>query len=199
MKTRTSTKGKNLTSDFIDYKKAMLKGNELLWDKNPIIGFYIIFALNSGLRVSDIKKIKHSDLIDKEVNSKLELIETKTGKRKELALNAKIINSYSDLCKKLNESGGYNKEGLVFVSQKNTVYSTVSLNRILKRVFAGYAEHISTHSLRKGFGRHVYELNERSEAALVMLSLCFQHSSIKITRGYLGITREEINDIYINL
>ena len=47
------------TSDFIDYDKAMLKGRELLWnDKQMVIGFYIIFSINTELRVSDVLNIK---------------------------------------------------------------------------------------------------------------------------------------------
>ena len=55
---RLYSKAKKI-SDFIDYDKAMLKGRELLWnDKQMVIGFYIIFSINTELRVSDVLNIK---------------------------------------------------------------------------------------------------------------------------------------------
>jgi len=42
--------------------QALLKGRELLWtDKQMIIGFYIIFSINTGLRVGDVLQRKHSE------------------------------------------------------------------------------------------------------------------------------------------
>ena len=55
---------------------------------------------------------------------------------------------------------------------------------------------ISTHSMRKSFGRRVYESCGESEKALNYLSELFNHSSISITRKYLGIRQEELNNIY---
>ena len=62
------------TNDYIDYEKALLKGCELLWtDKQMIIGFYIIFSINSGLRVGDVLRIKHSDLVNLKLGDYLPL------------------------------------------------------------------------------------------------------------------------------
>ena len=94
-----------------------------------------------------------------------------------------------------------NKVGLIFLSQKNSVISTQQLNRLLKIVFASLlpTHCISTHSLRKTFGRRVYENNGETEKALMYLSDLFNHSTIKETRKYLGIRQEELDDIYLNL
>jgi len=45
----------------------------------------------------------------------------------------------------------------------------------------------------------VYECNGRSEDSLIKLSELFQHSTMAITRRYLGIRKEELGDIYMNL
>jgi len=50
--------------------------------------------------------------------------------------------------------------------------------------------------MRKSFGRIVWEKNGRSEESLVKLSQLFDHSSTSITRLYLSITKEEIEDLY---
>ena len=91
--------------------------------------------------------------------------------------------------------------GLIFMSQKNSVFTTQSLNRILKKIFKQLSkkEQISTHSLRKSFGRRVYDMNGQSEHALIKLSEVFGHSSIQLTRIYLGLKQEELNEVYMNL
>ena len=85
--------------------------------------------------------------------------------------------------------------------QKNSVFTSQSLNRILKKIFKQLSkkEQISTHSLRKGFGRRVYDMNGQSEHALIKLSEVFGHSSIQLTRIYLGLKQEELNEVYMNL
>ena len=54
----------------------------------------------------------------------------------------------------------------------------------------------STHTWRKTFGREVWNRNNQSEASLIKLSYLFNHSSVAITRIYLDITREEVQDMY---
>lgn len=195
---RKSQKGKRFTADYIPYEKAMLKGNELLWNDRTIIkGFYIIFSINTGLRISDVLTRKHSELMNLKPGDYLNITEGKTKKFREIQINSKVVEAYRYLTEKLQ--GTYKPDDFIFRSQKGSVYAIESLNTTLKQVFTGYAKHISTHSLRKSFGRHVYEINGRSEDSLVKLSELFQHSSMAITRRYLGIRREELGNIYMNL
>ena len=56
---------------------------------------------------------------------------------------------------------------------------------------------IDDSSLRKTFGRQVYNMNsENSELALVKLMELFNHSSVAITKRYLGLRQEEILETY---
>ena len=57
-------------------------------------------------------------------------------------------------------------------------------------------KNISTHSLRKSGSRFIWENNGHSDEYLIKLSSILNHSSTSITRRYLGISREEIKDIY---
>ena len=57
-------------------------------------------------------------------------------------------------------------------------------------------KHISTHSLRKSGSRFIWENNGHSDEYLIKLSSILNHSSTTITRRYLGISREEIKNIY---
>jgi len=193
---RKSQEGQRFKADYIPYDQASIKGNELLWGDHPVIGFYIIFSINTGLRVSDVLSRKHSELMNLKPGDDLVVTEKKTKKAREIQINAKIIEAYKYLVSKLVK---YNPDDFIFKSRKKTVYAIESLNTILKEVFKGYAQHISTHSLRKAFGRKIYENCGRSEDALIYLSEIFQHSSLKVTRIYLGIRKEELKNIYMNL
>lgn len=190
----------NKQSDYINFDTALRKGNDLLKnDKNPVIGFYIIFSINVGLRVSDVLKIKHSDLLGKKENDILIIEEKKTKKVRNITLNGHVIKSYVSLIEYLKSKSIFDPEGFIFVSQKKTVYSNRSLNRILKTIFDNSKLSISTHSLRKGFGRRIYENCKQSEHSLVLLSDIFRHTSTSITRKYLGLRQEEIGNVYLSL
>lgn len=140
--------------------------------------------------VWDVLNLTFQQLRDNEI----EINETKTGKRRVMAINDNIKEALT----KFDES----YTGLAFKSQKNSVYSTQQINRKLKNIFAKEINkglHISSHSLRKSFGRHVYSINNESENALIKLSELFNHTSSGITRKYLGLRQEELNDIYLSL
>ena len=71
---------------------------------------------------------------------------------------------------------------------------------MLKEVKKKYRLHVgnfSCHSLRKTFGRQVYTMNDNNaELALVKLMELFNHSSLAITKRYLGLREEEILQTY---
>jgi site-specific recombinase XerD len=54
----------------------------------------------------------------------------------------------------------------------------------------------STHNWRKTFVRKVWKSDGQSEASLLRLSSLFNHSSIAITRIYLSIIKEEVDNLY---
>jgi integrase len=55
---------------------------------------------------------------------------------------------------------------------------------------------ISTQTLRKTFGREVWKRNGQTEACSVKLSSLFNHSSIAITRLYLSINKEKVDNLH---
>lgn len=199
MKKHTSTKGYHKTADYIPYDIAMRKGLELLPTKKAVLGFYIIFAVNTGLRAGDILEMKHGALMGLRPGEYLELNEGKTKKNKDIQINEKIVSAYKTFIQ--NEKvQPVQADQYIFASQKKSHYRIVSLNLLLKPLFEFTGlRHISTHSLRKSFGRHVYEKHGRTEDSLVKLSEIYQHTSIAVTRRYLGLTKEELGSIYMNL
>ena len=74
------------------------------------------------------------------------------------------------------------------------------LNLKLQQVFAKTGlkvdGNISTHMFRKTFGRMIFDGNKDKGTALVLLMDIFGHTSLEITKLYLGIRKEEINEAY---
>lgn len=187
----------NMTSDYIDFDRAINKGHKLLSDKKKCrIGFYIIYSINTGLRISDVLKLKHKDII----GDKIFITEKKTKKKRIITLNKEIKKAYSKLKLIFQENYiRFNENDFIFISQKGSVYKTQSINDLLKTIFNSKTLQISSHSLRKSFARRVYQNNNESENSLILLSDIFSHSSISITRIYLGIRQETISNVYLSL
>jgi integrase len=187
-------KGITATSDYLDFHKASRVGEKMLKDKKKrIMGLYIIIAINTGLRVGDILNLKWMHLKENRKGFVI-VTEGKTKKARRIDINENISSAIAHFT-------NVQMESYIFKSQKGSVYSIQQINRLLKSIFEKESRelNISSHSLRKTFGRRVYDMNGESENALIYLSEIFQHSSMSITRRYLGIRQEELRNIYMNL
>ena len=170
-------------SDYIEFEKAMNIGQRLLnspKQSQRVKGLYIIIAVNLGLRIGDLLRLRWKDI----TGDRLLIVEEKTGKKVDRKLNYHIRDAVAKF-------GAGDPLDNVFVSQKGTVYSRQAINRFLQNQWS-----ISSHGLRKSFGRYIYEVNGRSEDILIKLSEIFNHSNIKVTKRYLGIRQKEIDDIF---
>lgn len=174
-------------STYLDFDKAQAKAMRLIKTKeNPTFGLLVITGVNLGLRISDLLSLTYSDLRSNTIT----VIEKKTSKKRQLRINGNI---HAAMAFFTEENGSFH----AFRSQKGTVYSSQQVNRLMKQYFKG--PDITTHSLRKTFGRQVWNNNQQSEKALLYLSELFNHTSVAITRKYLGLRQEELDDIYMNL
>lgn len=181
-----SSKGRITKSNYIDFDKAYNAALRMKGTKNENFGFYIVVAICTGLRIGDILKLKRKNFED----GVYQLREQKTGKQKFLPFNKKVLEYYNEL---------RNKSEIVFRSNKNTTYSNQQINSKIKQTFQTKNKNYSSHSLRKSFGRRVYEMHNRSEDALINLSEIFNHTSVRVTRTYLDITQEKLDSIYLGI
>ncbi len=174
-------------STYLDFDKAQGKCMRLIRsEENPTFGLLIVCGVNLGLRISDLLELTFGELRQAEVDIK----EKKTGKTRTLSINENIHQA-------LQYFSNENPNFKAFRSRKGTTYSTQNVNRLIKQYFSG--KDISSHSLRKTFGRRVYNNNGRSEDALMYLMELFNHSSMSLTKKYLGIRQQELRNIYMNL
>ena len=173
-------------SDYLDFDEALKVGMELIISKeNPRLGLLIIVGINLGIRMENLLQFKFEDLRKETV----EIIEGTNGKKRTLYINDNIRTALSLFQNEFN--------GFAFKSQKKTIYSPQQVNRLLKKYFK---ENISSHSLRKCFGRRVWQDDGQSERSLDYLCKLFQHTNVNSTRIYLGIAlKEELDNIYLNL
>jgi integrase len=151
--------------------------------------YYLIVRLgiSTALRYSDLSQITWKDVLGRNY---LTIKEKKTGRVREIPLNPELIQNLTSI---------YLKIGSPSVDTRIIPIGIRAVNKQIK-IYAAKSgirnKRISTHTWRKCFGREVWKRNNYSEASLVKLSQLFRHSSTAITRIYLSITKEEVENLY---
>ena len=167
---------------------------KLAKDGNYKISLLVAIGCFTGLRISDILALRWKQILE---TDEFTVIEKKTGKQRVIRINSQLQQHISDCYKHISPIGS---NAPILISQKGTVFTVQRINIILKEVKRKYRlkiKNFSCHSLRKTFGRQVYTMNgENSELALIKLMELFNHSSVAITKRYLGLRQEEILQTY---
>ena len=189
-----SLKYSTTTADYLVWSDAMNLIRKLAKDGNYKISLLIALGCFTGLRISDILALRWSQILYTE---EFTIIEKKTGKQRTLRLNPQLQKHIQECYEQIKPIG---IKAPILVSQKGTIFTVQAINRILKEIKKKYRlkiKNFSCHSLRKTFGRQVYTMNgDNSELALVKLMELFNHSSVSITKRYLGLRQEEILQTY---
>ena len=189
-----SLKYSTTTADFLVWSDAMNLIRKLAKDGNYKMSLLIALGCFTGLRISDILALRWNQILYTE---EFTIIEKKTGKQRTLRLNPQLQKHIQECYEQIKPIG---IKAPILVSQKGTIFTVQAINRILKEIKKKYRlkiKNFSCHSLRKTFGRQVYTMNgENSELALVKLMELFNHSSVSITKRYLGLRQEEILQTY---
>lgn len=146
---------------------------------------YMLFltGINTGLRISDILKLKVSDVKGK---SHISIKEKKTGKNKRLLLNAPFKVELDEYIADMQD------DEPLFKSQKgdNKPIGVVRAWGLLKDAAEKCdLDEIGTHTLRKTFGYHFYQ--QYKDVAL--LQDIFNHSSPSVTLRYIGINADIVD------
>jgi site-specific recombinase XerD len=168
----------------IEALKKYLKGNN--------IRDYLLFVLgiNSGLRISDLLKLTVEDVKNQE---RIIIREQKTNKHKDFPISETCKKAIHEYLKITNIT-----TGALFISRKgNKPITRVQAYRILNEgaKTIGITESIGTHTLRKTFGYHAY-INGTD---ITRIQKLLNHSAPNVTLSYIGITKEELDNVYISL
>lgn len=182
------------TSDFMEWDVMLSLIRKLFRDGNYRMSLLIGCGSFFGLRISDLRTLTWAMLLNDETFS---LNEMKTGKRRVVKINHDFQKHIWNCYKALHITDRNEK---CFLSHKKVVYSTQRINVLFKEIKAKYhlkVEHFSTHTMRKTFGRKVFEsAGSDAPIALMRLSELFNHSSPRITKIYLGIREKELLETY---
>jgi len=160
----------------------------------------LLIHMNShiGLRVSDVRLTKWSDLVtpDGSVVDFYYVKEIKTGKTRRLTLVDVIKEHILELH---NACPGME---YVFCNRLDQPLSPRFINQELTRIKQRNhvkVETFSSHSCRKTFARRVLSKRSNDPMALSIVQEILNHSSIGTTRRYLGLVRDEIDAVYLSL
>lgn len=189
-----SLKYSNTTADYLQWDEAMNLIRKLVKDGNYKMSLLIALGCFTGLRISDILALRWKQILHV---SEFTITEKKTGKQRTLRLNPQLQRHIAECYEQINPIG---VSAPILVSQKGTIFTIQRINVMLKEIKRRYhlrVGNFSCHSLRKTFGRQVYTMSgDSAELALVKLMELFNHSSIAITKRYLGLRQEEILETY---
>jgi integrase len=159
-------------------------GAYCLWWKMALL---IEVGFRTLLRYSDISRFTWENVLNKD---ELVLNEKKTGKKRSIKVGAVLKALLLEYYQLMNQP---DLQSTIFN------YSLRHTNRLLQfgsRFVGIRRKAVSTHSLRKSGARFLYEENHRSEDVFLKISMILNHSSTQVSRRYLGITKEEISDVY---
>ena len=155
----------------------------------------IVLGLHTALRISDLLKLRWEDVYDFEnhrILASVSLVEQKTNKSKTLALNKAAVNALS-LYAACAQRGRF----LIDNPRTGKAISRIQAYRIIRAAAdaLSFQNRVSCHSLRKTFGYHAWKTGV-SPAVIMEI---YNHSSLAVTRRYLGVTQDDKNEVYLGL
>ena len=142
-------------------------------------------GINTGLRISDLLKLK---VIDVKNKSHVEIKEQKTGKIKRFPIIGNLQVMIDDYVKNKPISDYLFKSRNGFNKPITRIMAYMIINNACCK--CGIEDNIGTHTLRKTFGYHHYQ--QFHDVAILQYIL--NHSSPSITLRYIGISQDNIEE-----
>lgn len=171
-----------------------------------------IVGINFGLRASDLRMLRFSNLINdnctfKESFAVFEKKTRNTRKRKKnryITINDAVVEAVTLY---LEHTPGVCLSDYMFRTDEKANKGTDRplTVRSIGRILAATADelhltmHVSTHTLRKTFCYWMMMDGHNDTRRLLLLQKMLNHSSPAQTLDYIGLTQEEIEDAYYNL
>lgn len=164
-------------------------------ERNQIRNYaLVVFGLNVPLRISDILSVKWEDVYNERHKTylrHLQITEKKTQKKNCMIMNENVIQALQLLKQEQNVS---DCTQYVFLNRRsgNHPISRIQAYLIIHNAAEVLGiQNIGCHSLRKTFGYHAWK--QGVHPALLMS--IYNHSSINVTRRYLGIEQQDKDEV----
>ena len=155
----------------------------------------IVMGLHTALRISDLLRLRWDDVYNfknKRICRSIIITEKKTGKSKIIALNNGIISALSAYAYAA-------RQGAFVIENKNTgkAIGRIQAYRIIRAAAEAlkFQNRVSCHSLRKTFGYFAW----KSGVSPAVIMEIYNHSSLSVTRRYLGVTQDDKDRVYLGL
>ena len=163
-----------------------------------------LIGINIGVRASDLTRLTYNFFLKDDGTFRdfytLQPKKTrKTGKFVKLYFNQVVKKAITDY---IEEYPIEDMNGYLFKSRKGTGSITEhALWDIISKtaIEAGIDKNVGSHTLRKTFGRFVFHNAMDKNKALVILQTIFNHSSPAVTSRYIGLTDDEVSDVFNSL
>lgn len=168
-----------------------------------------IVGINFGLRVSDLRTLRFSHLINDDCTfrDRFPILEKKTKNTRKhqrnryISINTAVVEAVTLY---LENTPGVHLSDYMFRSasnngcNENKPISKQAVDAVLKGVAKdlGLGNRMATHSLRKTFAYHQMVMSGNDPRKLLLLQKMFGHSTAAQTLDYIGITSEEIDEAY---
>ena len=149
---------------------------------NERVATALMLEANLGLRISDIVRLKLSDIIHDGERYRLAIKEQKTGKARVFTVPLTLYQFIRCYC----VDNGIAANEVIFPLTERAV------QKHLKTV-CDFLEidGISTHSFRKYYATEIYKNNDYNIALVQQL---LQHSSTAVTQRYIGIQQKQVEE-----
>ena len=147
---------------------------------NPRVAAILTAEANLGMRVGDILRLHMADIVKDGNRYRLNMVEEKTGKQRRFTVPDEVYGFLS----------AYAREHRIKENELLFPISARQVQHHLKLVcdHLGY-ENISTHSFRKWYATSIYNQNGHD---IVLVQRLLQHSSPMVTRRYIGVSDEQM-------
>ncbi|MCL2003717.1 MAG: tyrosine-type recombinase/integrase [Oscillospiraceae bacterium] len=156
----------------------------------------IVLGVHTALRISDLLRLRWDDVYDFEnrrVRAAIDIVEKKTRKYKTIALNKAAVNALALLAARAALRGRF----LIENPYTRRAISRIQAYRLIRDAAETlrFQTRVSCHSLRKTFGYHAW----KSGVSPAVIMEIYNHSSLAMTRRYLGVTQDDKNEVYLGL
>lgn len=176
-------------------KKQIDNMKRYLKERNLRDWMLFVLGINNGLRISDLLALQIEDV---KGFDRITIREKKTGKAKDFPLGDSCKKALSEYIKATGLT-----DGPLFPSRKSTgcrgtgaisrQQAYAAINAAARAV--GIKAAIGTHTLRKTFGYWAFQQG----VDVTRIQQLLNHSAPSVTLRYIGITKDELDQVYINL
>ncbi|MGD0098834.1 MAG: site-specific integrase [Acidobacteriota bacterium] len=173
---------------------AAIESIKKMLESTPRDYLLFVMGINNGLRAGDLLQLHAGSFRNVRIGDTIPIREQKTDKPQEIVINKPIKQAlvrHFEALKPLDED-------YLFKSRKgsNKPITVQLVNLLVKRwcKAINLEGNFGSHTLRKTFG---YILRRKYGVGWEIISRRYNHSSPSVTRAYLGVQDEEVNQVLV--